>query len=158
VTGASTYVHQLDAPIVLGERPPPPAIRPNAVTKTIERLGERRGLTTAPPAPISRRIGDGDELPFAGGLRVRHTPGHTPGHVSLLRGSKRVLFAGDAVGALLGRLAPPLGAYTEDMEQAKASIRTLAALDFDAVCVGHGHSISGGANVKFRELVERLAR
>jgi glyoxylase-like metal-dependent hydrolase (beta-lactamase superfamily II) len=48
--------------------------------------------------------------------------------------------------------------YTVDREQAKESIRKLAALDFDVACFGHGRVLKGEANLRFRRLAEKLAR
>ena len=157
-TGARVHVHPQDAPIVRGERPAPPATRPNILTRLLEPVAARRGLTELEPARETADMADGDELPVLGGLRVVHTPGHTPGHVSFLSPSRRLLFAGDAAGSLLGRVGLPLGAYTEDMAWARRSIAALAELDFDVACFGHGPSIRGAANARFRSLVEKLAR
>ncbi|WP_189313240.1 MBL fold metallo-hydrolase [Streptomyces brasiliensis] len=58
-----------------------------------------------PPGPRRRRLVEGGP----GGLRVIHTPGHSPGHIALLHGPGRTLLMGDAVfhrgGLDLGRAA-----------------------------------------------------
>src|SRR5205823_4160336 len=136
-TGAATYVHPLDAPIVRGERPSPPPTKPNLLTRVTEPIAELRGLTHLEPSGVDREIAEGDVLPTLGGLRVLHTPGHTPGHVSLFAPALRLLVVGDAAGSLFGRVGLPLGVYTEDMEGAKRSVRKLAELDFDVACFGH---------------------
>ena len=46
---------------------------------------------------LRRALTDGELLPVAGGLRVVHTPGHSPGHISLLLESTRTLITGDAL-------------------------------------------------------------
>jgi glyoxylase-like metal-dependent hydrolase (beta-lactamase superfamily II) len=157
-TGATIYAHALDIPIVQGDRPRPPASRPNAFSRLTERIGRRMGLTEVEPAMVGHPLADGEVLPIAGGLRVLHTPGHTPGHVSLLLESRRLLFAGDAAGAMFGRVGPPLGVYTEDMAEARRSLRALAEVDFDAACFGHGGFIRADAGAAFRRAVERLDR
>src|SRR6478735_5724306 len=43
------------------------------------------------PLTVEREMTDGEVLPIAGGLRVVHTPGHSPGHVSLLHEESRTL-------------------------------------------------------------------
>ena len=48
----------------------------NAWCGRLERAVFRTGRSAAIDVPIA----DGDELPFWGGLRVVHLPGHTPGH------------------------------------------------------------------------------
>ncbi|MCH8921142.1 MAG: MBL fold metallo-hydrolase, partial [Chloroflexi bacterium] len=52
----------------------------------------------------------------------------------------------------------PIGMFTADREQAKESIGKLAALEFDVACFGHGRVLKGEANLRFRRLVEKLAR
>ncbi|MDR2904176.1 MAG: MBL fold metallo-hydrolase [Clostridiales bacterium] len=45
---------------------------------------------------IDRLLKDGEILPFCGGMKIIHTPGHTPGHIAILLQSQNVLVAGDA--------------------------------------------------------------
>lgn len=94
---------------------------------------------------------DGQELPE--GFTVVHTPGHTPGHISLLHRTRRLLIAGDALSNRSGKLQPPLGFYTPDKLNAQRSIWKLAKRygdDFEAVAFGHGPAIlnHGGKRVK----------
>ena len=85
-----------------------------------------------------------------------HTPGHTPGHVSLLlQRDGGVLFVGDAAANLLGRLGRPF--VSTDPAAVAASAARLAALDFEIAVFGHGTAIRGGAALRFRRFVDRLA-
>lgn len=86
---------------------------------------------------------DGQVLPVLGGLRVIATPGHTPDHVSFYAPSRRVLFAGDSLMALGGKLGFRDGPFTWSMDRGKASVRSQSMLDPDAVCCGHGSVIRG---------------
>ncbi|MCW5555771.1 MAG: MBL fold metallo-hydrolase [Verrucomicrobiae bacterium] len=47
------------------------------------------------PATIDEFIHDGQELPFWGGLRVIHLPGHTKGHCGFYSAKHDLLFSGD---------------------------------------------------------------
>lgn len=158
-TQAKVYVHPADAPIVRGEKPVP---GPNPKSRLGVVLGPiiaRLSPSRLAPVPIEREVVDGDVLPVAGGMTAVHSPGHTAGHVSYLKpGGGGVLFVGDAAGNLLGRLGPPAGMFTEDMAQAKESIRKIAALEFEAACFGHGGVLKGGAHAAFRRYVEKLAK
>ncbi len=156
-TGAKSYVHPLDSPIVRGDRPQP---GPNPASL----LGKFAGplLARFGPAPttaaVDIEVADGDELPIAGGIRALHTPGHTPGHLAfLLARDGGLLFAGDAAANVF-RLGMPIGMFTADRQRAKESIRKLAALEFEVACFGHGRVLKGEANLKFRRLAEKLAR
>lgn len=153
---AKSYVHPADSAIVRGEQPQPGPNPSSLLGKiagpVISRMGPKP--TTA---AVDIEVSDGEELPIAGGIKVVHTPGHTPGHVSYLLPSRKVVFVGDAAANLL-RLGLPIGMFTVDREQAKESIRKLAGLEFDVACFGHGGVLKGEANLKFRRLAEKLAR
>ncbi|MCH7746438.1 MAG: MBL fold metallo-hydrolase, partial [Chloroflexi bacterium] len=45
--------------------------------------------------PVSQHVSDGQVLPMQGGIRVIHTPGHTPGSVCYLIENRGLLFSGD---------------------------------------------------------------
>ena len=91
-TGAPVAVHADDAGFARrGEIPPPDTSR------TAGRLFARFGVKRFPPLEVGQELRDGDELDVGGGLRVVHTPGHTPGHVSLLHPGSGVLVTGDCI-------------------------------------------------------------
>jgi glyoxylase-like metal-dependent hydrolase (beta-lactamase superfamily II) len=94
---------------------------------------------------------DGQEL--AEGFTVVHTPGHSPGHISLLHKGKRLLVAGDALSNRGGKLRAPTTKFTADFPNAQRSIWKLAKRygdDFEMVVFGHGPPIltNGGKRVK----------
>ncbi len=153
---ARSYVHPADTPIVRGDEPQPGPNPSSLLGKLAGPLLAR--LSSEPPAAaVDVEVEDGEELPIAGGIKVVHTPGHTPGHLAFLLPAKKVLFVGDAAANIL-RLGMPFGMYTADPEQAKESIRKLAGLEFDIACFGHGRVLKGEANLRFRRLAEKLAR
>lgn len=85
----------------------------------------------------------------AGDLEVIHTPGHTPGHVSLLwKTDRNVLITGDAV-VNIPRLKYAL--HYEDFETGKRSAAKLARLDFEVAAFGHGRPILSNASSRFAE-------
>ncbi|NSW85153.1 MAG: MBL fold metallo-hydrolase [Syntrophobacteraceae bacterium] len=78
-------------------------------------------------------------------LHVIHTPGHSPGSVSVYWPGKRALFTGDVLFKDgLGRTDLPGGSG----ETLKASIRRLAGLDSEWILPGHGDFISGAKGVR----------
>jgi hydroxyacylglutathione hydrolase len=104
------------------------------------------GLEWDPPTARLAAIGDGQRLPFAGlGLRVRHTPGHTPGScVFVGDDAQPLLLSGDLLFAgSVGRTDLPRGS----MEQQNDSLRrvVLALDDTTAVHPGHGPDTTVGA-------------
>jgi glyoxylase-like metal-dependent hydrolase (beta-lactamase superfamily II) len=106
---------------------------------------------TMRPVTPEQLLVDGEELPE--GFTVVHTPGHTPGHISLLHKERRLLITGDAMSNRGGKLRAPLFIYTPDMDNARRSIFKLAKKygdDFETVVFGHGPPIltNGGKRVK----------
>jgi glyoxylase-like metal-dependent hydrolase (beta-lactamase superfamily II) len=158
-SGAAVYVHSLDAPIVAGTVKRPGA-NPRSLAGTL--LGPiitRLPLYTPPTVQADREVEDGDVLDIGEGFTVYHAPGHTAGSVAyLMNGNGGVLFAGDVAGRLLGRLDLPLRMFTEDMKQAKRSLRRLAELEFETACFGHGRAMRGRANVKLRRFIEKRTK
>lgn len=102
------------------------------------------------PVKISDTVKEGDEI---AGFRVVDIPGHAPGMIALWREADRVALTSDAFYTvdLWGRASepqlPPAG-YNFDHEQARASLRKLAALE-PAVChPGHAKPISGDVRAR----------
>ena len=149
-TDAQVMVHALDAPIVRGDQPPPGPSSGGLLKPLLARMAVRAAV-----ARVDRELTDGDKIDALDGLQVVHTPGHTPGSVSFYCPKRRLLFTGDAAANLFG-LRRPIGWFTEDMAQAKESIRKLAALDFEAAFFGHGRPIGKEATLRFRRFAEKL--
>jgi len=102
----------------------------------------------ASPRPLTS-VKDGD---MVFGLRVVGTPGHTLGHISVLDEAGGILVAGDAIGTDTGKVAGSKPSFTEDVEQAKASVVKLGKLTFETLLVGHGDPILEGASAQVAAL------
>ncbi|MEV7849034.1 MBL fold metallo-hydrolase [Streptomyces cyaneofuscatus] len=137
--GAEILAHPLDAPVIRGELPVP---EPDLLDW--ERPLYEHGLTVpeAPPTRVDREVADGEVLPFGGGARVVHAPGHTPGSVALHLPRHGVLFTGDCVAGV-GEVM--LGVFNVDRAQAQETFRRLAALEARTVCFGHGDPLTEDA-------------
>jgi glyoxylase-like metal-dependent hydrolase (beta-lactamase superfamily II) len=77
-----------------------------------------------------------------GSLRAFATPGHTPGHLSLLDESRGVVLVGDCVGTADGELARAPERFTADPEQAEQSLHRLLVLRGARMLFGHGPEMS----------------
>jgi glyoxylase-like metal-dependent hydrolase (beta-lactamase superfamily II) len=88
-----------------------------------------------------------------GGLEVIHTPGHTPGSISLLSRRDHLLIVSDALNRR--RWLPPKMAST-DQRQALDSIRKMAQLDFDLLCYGHGRPLSKDARTRMQTFLSQI--
>jgi len=109
------------------------------------------------PIDVSRwlcMLPDDGAVPGAPGWRWLHTPGHTPGHVSLWRSSDRTLVAGDAfittnqesayaVALQKPEMHGPPRYFTPDWHGAEASVKMLANLEPELVVTGHGSAMRG---------------
>jgi glyoxylase-like metal-dependent hydrolase (beta-lactamase superfamily II) len=141
--GASILIHPADARNL--------AIRWRDVLGRPTR-GRIFSAMTPEPAQVEP-IEDGDVLPGLGGLRVIHTPGHTPGSVCLYGARDRVLFVGDTLQRRFGRVSFASGLYSDDHALARASVKRLAALDVKTVVFSHYAALEEGA----MEILARLA-
>ncbi len=91
-------------------------------------------------APATRLIDEGDVLDLGDRvLEVLHTPGHSPGGISLWEANTQTLFSGDIIydGPLIE------DAYHSDLDDYAASLERLRKLPVKTVHGGHFASFSG---------------
>jgi len=100
---------------------------------------------------------DGDLLPVLGGLRVVHTPGHTPGSVCLYAPSHRLLFTGDMLQVIRRRVTFASSIFSADIVRARASVGRLAELDVQTIAFGHYPPWTDDANGVLAALADRAA-
>jgi glyoxylase-like metal-dependent hydrolase (beta-lactamase superfamily II) len=150
-TGASVAVHADDAGFVeTGESPP------NDKSYTAGRIFARLQNGRFPAVGVAEKLGDGQVLGVAGGLRVVATPGHSPGHVSLLHEPTRTLITGDAIFNVLGVRYPPR-IFCTDFRMTKRTAHVLGELEYDRVGFTHGPEIVDGAREAVRRFLARSA-
>ena len=155
-TGATVAAHRIEAPYLSGAsgRPIPNPINPIWLRPLLWPLF----TPLNPPAfAVATVLDDGDTLPLLGGARVVHTPGHTPGSISLHFPNEGVLLVADAVQRYHERLTLPSRWFSSDMEAAKESVRKLADLDFEIICFSHFQPMRQGARAALRSLAEYLS-
>ncbi|WNI26282.1 MBL fold metallo-hydrolase [Streptomyces sp. ITFR-16] len=147
--GARILAHRLDAPVIRGEEE-----IGEPVLLDWERPLYAHGLTVpvAPPTRVDTELSDGMVLPFGGGARVVHSPGHTPGSIGIHLPDHGVLFTGDCVASVEQVM---LGVFNIDRAQAVASFRRLAALEAATVCFGHGDPLTADAASVMRASADR---
>ena len=102
---------------------------------------------------VGEEFADGDVLPVAGGLRVVHTPGHTPGHVALLREADGVLITGDSIWNVR-KMKWSVRAFCSDIKLNQQTADVLGELDYEIAAFTHGKHVSQNA----RETVRRFLR
>jgi glyoxylase-like metal-dependent hydrolase (beta-lactamase superfamily II) len=102
--------------------------------------------------PVSP-VGDGDRV-FD--LDIIESPGHTPGHISVLDPIGGVMVTGDALNGEGGGVVGANPRFTEDMALADSSIIKLAGFDYEVALFGHGEPILERASAAVAELATTL--
>jgi glyoxylase-like metal-dependent hydrolase (beta-lactamase superfamily II) len=111
-------------------------------------------ITPEPPQTLA--IEDGDILPMLGGLRVVHTPGHTPGSVCFYGARDRIVFVGDTLQRRFGRVSFASSLYSDDIGLARRTVQRLASLDVETVVFSHYPPLTEGASDTLASLARRL--
>jgi glyoxylase-like metal-dependent hydrolase (beta-lactamase superfamily II) len=156
-SNAEVLAHRDDIPYIQGERRLLKA-DPDRIEKMVQNVPEerreavRRIFSDPPKVHVTRALADGEKLPYGGGIVVIHTPGHTPGHISLYLEADRLLISGDALRAENGVLQGPSPGATADLALATASLRKLLDYPIDRVLCYHGGLANRGALARLREL------
>lgn len=145
--------HPEDHPYLLSGMAPPV----NA-GRTAGRILNRLQSGSFEPVPIARGLQDGEFLPVAGGLQVLHTPGHTPGHVSLLHPDSGWLLTGDCILHPFRRMIWPFAVYCVSPAQNDASAELLAEVEFESAAFTHGTEIRVNARDAIRGFITRRGK
>jgi glyoxylase-like metal-dependent hydrolase (beta-lactamase superfamily II) len=147
------YAHTLELPYLTGYSAYPPADPTvgGGVMSTMSWTYPMGPIDVSEHVYALQENGNVPELPE---WRYLHTPGHSPGHISLYRDRDKVLIAGDAFVttipesafyALSGKkhLSGPPKYLTCNWASAKLSVLKLAALDPEIAASGHGQPMRG---------------
>ena len=81
------------------------------------------------PATIDEFLTDGQELPFWGGLRAIHLPGHTAGHCGFFSARHNLLFSGDMFASYFFNVHKPPAILNSVPELFPASIEKIRRLN-----------------------------
>ncbi|TVY07370.1 MBL fold metallo-hydrolase [Paenibacillus cremeus] len=108
----------------------------------------------APPVKVDVVLHDGDVLPYAGGIQVVFTPGHSPDHISLYHIPSKTLVTGDALTADNGVLQSFNPVHTPDPATALQSIAKFRALELNTVIAFHGGVCTENLQERLQAIVE----
>src|SRR5262245_54857654 len=135
-TGKQFGIHADDADFARTGTSPPrdPAYR-------LGRLLSRSSENAFPAVPVGETFTDGQVVPFAGGIEVVHTPGHSPGHAAYLHRDSGVLITGDSIFNVLG-LRWSIKAFCTDFRMSQETAVRLAELDYTTAAFTHGAHLS----------------
>ncbi len=147
-SGAKVAVYTTDLGKTLDELPYHGIVR-KALKVPLVRL--LKPLVFARPGDVDFKLMGGEALKQLGGLEVIHTPGHTPGSISLYSKKHKILFVGDAINNRFIKMRYPSKAVSTDLNEAVNSVRKLAELDFENICFGHGKPVIGDTRRRLRK-------
>jgi glyoxylase-like metal-dependent hydrolase (beta-lactamase superfamily II) len=103
-----------------------------------EDVFRKYGSFDVEPIKVDRQLQDGDMVGKS--LQVIHTPGHTPGHISLYSKQHGIIFGGDviykSVFGIDGLFIPP-STVSIDSTTAAISARRISNLEFDTLLLAH---------------------
>jgi len=149
-TGARVHAHLVDARAIrdgVSTRPVGP--EGTWLGRVVGAVSRVAPVFTADAAEVDVEVEDGATIDVTVPLEVVHAPGHSAGQIALLwREHGGVLIAGDAATHRFGLGRSPFYENTEDGE---ATLRRLAALEFEVAVFGHGDPIRSGAAQAFRD-------
>jgi len=151
-TGAKVMAHPADAPYIDGTLPQPGPARPKWLGRMLSPFGS---MWAAMPAEADKLLNDGDELAILGGIKILHTPGHTPGSICLFVPQEKLVIVGDLLTHRFG-LRVPSRLFTVDVGQEVNSIKRLSGLEFNIIGFGHGRPILREAHQAVTHFAEKL--
>jgi glyoxylase-like metal-dependent hydrolase (beta-lactamase superfamily II) len=147
------YAHELEMPYLTGKSDYPPAdpTVDGGLVSEMSPFFPHKGINLE--NHINALPADGS-VPEMSDWHWLHTPGHTPGHISLYREKDRLLVAGDAFVTVKQEslykvimqeqeISGPPKYFTTDWDAAQESVRKLQALNPSAAVTGHGIPMSG---------------
>ena len=137
-TGAKVYAHPAEQAHVDGSYPY------QGINKWCGRLeAAGRALFRYRPAGIDAFLSDGQELPFWGGLRVVHLPGHTVGHCGFYSPKHDVLFSGDMFASYFFNVHKPPAILNSVPELFPASVEKIRRLNPRWIVPSHYDYLDG---------------
>ena len=143
------YVHADDAERARGGPKPKNASQPKRLGPLLSFLayGLRKGGARTAWLTEVVTVSDGESLELPGSPRVIALPGHSPGSIAIHVPSVDAVFVGDGLTTrhvLTGQQGPQPAPFTDEPDQAIASLRALLHTRATWVLPGHGAPWSHG--------------
>jgi glyoxylase-like metal-dependent hydrolase (beta-lactamase superfamily II) len=104
---------------------------------------------------VHQTVEDGHMIPILGGMRILHTPGHTPGSICPVLEGPQVLFLGDSAINNINRLSRPLTWDRNKRRQLDKSLYKLRNLEATIACFGHGPPLTDEVMDRVRGMTDR---
>lgn len=161
------YAHEAELPYLTGQRDYP---KGNAeVGGLVSRMSPMFPNHSINLDNHVQTLPEDRHVPHLPGWEWIHTPGHTPGHISLYRSSDGTLVAGDALTTVEQRslydvftqkeeLHGPPPYFTSDWEAATTSVQQLAGLRPKRLITGHGPLMAETDTFSLGDVLETFAQ
>ncbi|MGH9925188.1 MAG: MBL fold metallo-hydrolase [Nitrososphaeraceae archaeon] len=169
-SGAKIYSHWIESRFLIHN---PPYQGPPTTQETVDKLEKlgasmkalikKYGSFEVEPINVDEQVSDGDMI---GSLKVIHTPGHTPGHISLYYEKDKLLLGADSIykhvfGADGMYISAPQ--VSIDPVTAIVSAQRLSKVDFDKLLMAHQDSpllegARGAVETLVAESIQKLKR
>lgn len=125
----------------------------------MDALIKEYGSLDVEPIVVDEQVTDGDMI---GSLKVIHTPGHTPGHISLYYEKDKVLLGADSIYKhVFGAEGMYISASQVSIDSTTAivSAQRLSKVSFDKLLMAHQDSpLLEGAKETVEKLVDESIR
>ena len=151
-TGAAVATHDVEADCLRKGRTPS-FVRRGPVSTLADRWRPRLER-----CPVESTFSDGQVLDVAGGLRVLHTPGHTPGHCAFLHQPSGVLITGDSLFNWFDRTTWSFAVFCTDPQMSQDTADRLCDADYEIAAFTHGPEIRDRPREHIREFVRTHRR
>jgi glyoxylase-like metal-dependent hydrolase (beta-lactamase superfamily II) len=151
------YIHEADAARARGEVKPKASlgrIKLGATARFFWYAIRKGAIRTTYLAEVVE-VSDGDVLELPGAPRIIGLPGHSPGSIAVYVPVADAIFVGDGLTTrhvLTGQRGPQPAPFTDDPEQALASLSRLEGLKATWVLPGHGTPWAGGVEEAVRKI------
>lgn len=154
---ALVMAHPEEKPYIQGDEQPLKLVQMEARLDSLKEPmkslyeGMKRGYALS-TSKVDIPVSGGETIPWAGGIDVIYTPGHTIGHISLYLRKSGTLISGDTLFVENGRLVKAPAFANHDNNLAKDSLRKLTKYDIHHVLCYHGGYYGDNPNKYIAEL------
>jgi glyoxylase-like metal-dependent hydrolase (beta-lactamase superfamily II) len=151
--GIEVYAHPLELPYLIGEKnyPEPDASVEGGLVAKVSTFFPNDAIDLGKHV---KSLPEDGSVPGLDEWTWIHTPGHSPGHISLWRNADKALIAGDAFVSVKQdelydvltqkmEINGPPRYFTTNWTEAEQSVKNLANLEPAMAITGHGKPVSG---------------
>jgi hydroxyacylglutathione hydrolase len=147
ITGARVAAHPADAEYISGNKNQPGMGFMGPIISLLKFIYRYQ------PVEVDILLEEKDTLE---GYEVIHTPGHSPGSICLYNPQNKVIFVGDNLRYVKGKIEGPPSGLLPEPEQFKKSMKKLEDLDIEAIFCGHSPPVTSGGGMLLREFLKSI--